>query len=364
MDNSRNTLLAIALSLIVLLGWQFLYVNPKLEAERKAAEIERVQSQQNTAAQPQPGAQPAQPGVTSEALPGAGTSVPGSATVAQGLDRDQVLTATQRIAFENSDVIGSINLKGGRIDDLRLKNYRVTIDRNSPLVTLLSPAELKEGYFAEFGWVGTAASGEVPGPETVWTAPAGSAVAPGKPVTLTWTNPAGVSFTRTIALDEHYMFTVTDKVANGSAGEIALSSYGRVTRFEMPVSQANFVLHEGMIGVLGAEGLQEITYSDIQDDRSFTTPSAVTEGWLGITDKYWAAVMAPTGEYKPRFSFFDDGRERFQADFLGGVVVGHTVARGDAGERAGARPGVPGDDPSARLGGANDGHGEGRVRED
>ncbi len=99
-----------------------------------------------------------------------------------------------------------------------------------------------------------------------------------------------------------------------------MAPYGRVTRFERPVSQANYVLHEGMIGVLGEEGLHEITYSSIEEDRSFTTPAAVNEGWLGITDKYWAAVMSPSGEYQPRFSFFDDGRQRFQADFLGGEM--------------------------------------------
>ncbi|HSO47822.1 MAG TPA: membrane protein insertase YidC, partial [Rhizobiaceae bacterium] len=319
MDNNRNTLLAIALSLLVLLGWQFLYVNPKLDAERKAAEIERIQNsgEQGGAPAAQSGAQTAQPGQPSTAVPGSGPAVPGTAGVQQELGRDQAIAKSPRVPVENSDIIGSINLKGGRLDDLRLKNYRVTIDRNSPLVTLLSPADLRDGYFAEFGWVGSATSGEVPGPETVWSAPQGAVVGPGKPVVLTWTSPSGITFTRTIALDEHYMFTVSDKVANNTAADVAMAPYGRVTRFEKPVSQANYVLHEGMIGVLGEEGLHEITYSSIEEDRSFTTPAAVNEGWLGITDKYWAAVMSPSGEYQPRFSFFDDGRQRFQADFLG-----------------------------------------------
>ncbi len=137
----------------------------------------------------------------------------------QELGRDQAIAKSPRVPVENGDIIGSINLKGGRIDDLRLKNYRVTIDRNSPLVTLLSPADLRDGYFAEFGWVASATSGEVPGPETVWSAPQGAVVGPGKPVVLTWTNPSGVTFTRMIALDDHYMFTVTDKIANNSAAK-------------------------------------------------------------------------------------------------------------------------------------------------
>jgi YidC/Oxa1 family membrane protein insertase len=330
MDTNRNTLLAIALSLLVLLGWQFLYVSPKIEAERKAAEIERLQKAAEGTPAPQPGAtsQTAEPG---SAVPGATVAVPGSDTARQETDRNAVLAKTQRLAVENSDIIGSVNLKGARIDDLHLKNYRVTIERDSPLVTLFSPSELKEGYFAEFGWVGSAAAGEVPGPDTVWSAPAGAKLTPQTPVTLTWANPAGMQFTRTIAVDDHYMFTVTDKVVNGSAAEIGVSPYGRVTRFEQPLSQANYVLHEGMIGVFGNEGLQEITYSDIQEDRSFTTAAAVTEGWLGITDKYWAATMVPAGQYKPRFSFFDDGRTRFQADFLGDEIK---VAPGQGAEVA------------------------------
>jgi YidC/Oxa1 family membrane protein insertase len=341
MDTNRNTLLAIALSLLVLLGWQFLYVSPKMEAERKAAEIARMQEAERQSSQPatQPGAQTgAQPGTgiapaaqPGNAVPGTSIDVPGSDAARQETDRNAVLARTQRLPVENSDIIGSVNLKGARVDDLQLKNYRVTIERNSPLVTLLSPSELKEGYFAEFGWVGSAASGEVPGPDTVWTAPAGAKLTPQTPVTLSWTNPAGTAFTRTIAVDDHYMFTVTDKVVNGAAAEIGLAPYGRVTRFEQPVSQANYVLHEGMIGVFGEEGLQEVTYSNIQEDRAFTSAAPVSQGWLGITDKYWATTMVPAGQYKPRFSFFDDGRTRFQADFLGEEIK---VAPGQSAEVA------------------------------
>jgi YidC/Oxa1 family membrane protein insertase len=328
MDTNRNTLLAIALSLVVLLGWQFLYVGPKMEAERKAAEIARTQkaaegtslSQTPQPAQSGQAGQAGQAGEAGSNVPSATAPVPGSDTAQQETDRNAILARTQRIAIENPDLLGTVNLKGARLDDLHLKNYRETIDDNSPLVTLLSPSELKEGYFAEFGWVGSAATGEVPGPDTVWSAPAGAKLTPQTPVRLTWTNPAGMVFTRTLALDEHYMFTITDKVTNSSGAEIAVSPYGRVTRFDKPHSQAAYVLHEGMIGVLGAKGLEQITYKNMEKDRSFTTEEPVTEGWLGITDKYWATTMVPAGTYKPRFSFFDDGRSRFQADFLGNEI--------------------------------------------
>ncbi len=182
MDNNRNTLLAIALSLLVLLGWQFLYVNPKLDAERKAAEIERVQKsgEQGGAPAVQPGAQTAQPGQPTTAVPGSGLRCPELLACSRkwaGTRRWRSRRACRSRTATSSD---SINLKGGRIDDLRLKNYRVTIDRNSPLVTLLSPADLRPTAISpNSAGSASATSGEVPGPETMWTAPRGAAAGPG-----------------------------------------------------------------------------------------------------------------------------------------------------------------------------------------
>jgi YidC/Oxa1 family membrane protein insertase len=317
MDTNRNTFLAIALSLVVLLGWQFLYVNPKLEAERKAAEIQRKQEQATTGGAAGTAAGTATPSAESSAVPGTSAVVPGSGGAQQAATREEALSKLPRIAVENSDLIGSLNLKGGRLDDLKLKNYRETIKRDSPLVTLLSPSELKDGYFAEFGFVASAGSGEAPGPDTMWTIADGAKLTPETPVTLSWTNPQGIVFTRTVSVDPHYLFTVIDSVRNPTASDIKLSPYGRVTRFDRPQTVANYVLHEGMIGVWGEEGLQQITYSGIEDDREFASEGVVTGGWLGITDKYWAATLVPPGDFKARYSFFDDGRTRFQADYLG-----------------------------------------------
>ena len=314
MENKQNTILAIALSLLVLLGWQFLYVTPKLEAERKAAAIEKLQQQ---AAQPKTDNSGKASDQTSANIPGTDATVPGPATAAvEIVTRETALAGSQRVSIENDEVIGTINLKGARLDDLQLKKYRETISKSSPLVALLSPSEMKQGYFAEFGWIGTSGNSGMPGPDTVWTAQAGAKLTPQSPVTLTWTNANGLVFNRSISVDTHYLFTLTEKVTNGSANEVLLSPYGRVARFEQPVSLAAYVLHEGMIGVLGEEGLQQSTYADIIDDKEFTTANPVSEGWLGITDKYWATAMIPSGKYKPRFSYFSEGREHFQADFL------------------------------------------------
>ena len=136
-------------------------------------------------------------------------------------------------------------------------------------------------------------------------------------MTLTYINDKGLTFKRTIAVDPDYMFTVSDTVTNAGGADVTLSNYGRITRFDKPAHASIYVLHEGLIGVTGEEGLQEINYATIEEDKQIL-PGKSTDGWLGITDKYWAATLVPPGKqpFQPRFSYFDDGRPRYQADFL------------------------------------------------
>lgn len=179
--NNKNTFLAIALSILVILGWQFLYVNPKLEAERQAAEMEAARQAEQTTTLDQSGGQsggqqqgagqsvnPNLPSAGSTPqtgnLPQASGDVPGSTA----LNREAALSQSPRIALETARLEGSINLKGGRIDDLRLKDYHETVDKTSPTIILLSPSETPNAFFAEFGFVATDAA-SVPGPNTVWT---------------------------------------------------------------------------------------------------------------------------------------------------------------------------------------------------
>ncbi len=322
--DNKNTMLAIVLSILVLIAWQFFYVSPKLEAERQAAEIEaqrkQAQIEQSTGAQPggsvdsvtgdlpAPGTGALQGG----SIPGGSNQIPGSSTVT----REVAIANSNRIAFENDHIIGSINLTAGRVDDLKLKEYHLTIDKSSPLVTLLSPSQVSDGYFAEFGFVGSPASGEVPGPQTNWGVVSGEKLTPDTPVVLEWSNDRNVVFRRTIEMDDIFLFKVSDQIINNSGDAISLSPYGRLTRFGNPVTANIFVLHEGMIGYFGEEGLQEVDYSDIEDDKQANYPKT-DRGWLGITDKYWAAALIPTFDFTPRFAYFDDGRRRYQADFLG-----------------------------------------------
>jgi YidC/Oxa1 family membrane protein insertase len=312
MENNRNFFITIALSVLVLTLWQVFYMNPKMEADRETARIEqeRVAAQQNTAGQP------ATPGTAAPAQPQGG--IPGApAQQAAVANRAQAIAASGRVAIDTPSLQGSINLTGARIDDISLKHYHVTVDPNSPIIELLNPQAVPSGFYSEIGFVGSDATGAVPGPETVWTVEGNPSLTPATPVTLTYVNEKGLTFSRTIAVDQNYMFTVSDTVTNAGGADVTLSNYGRVTRFDKPSVASTYVLHEGLIGVTGEEGLQEISYGTIEDDKQ-VVPGKSTDGWLGITDKYWAATLVPPGKqpFQPRFSYFDDGRPRYQADYL------------------------------------------------
>ena len=311
-SNQTNTILAVALSIMVLIAWQFFYVSPRVEEEKRVAEIQqqREATQSGTQANGE-AADPNLPTTESEA------SIPGTNQTGKSLkSRDAALSASKRVTIETDKLIGSVNLTGARIDDLKLKLYRETIDPESPLIELLSPSGTEKAYFAEFGYAKNDVVGDVPGPNTKWRLASGSDLTATTPITLSWTNNKGIRFDREIALDDGYMFTFTDTVTNGSGSEIEVTPYGRVARFYKPETANIFVLHEGLIGVFGEEGLQEVDYSDIEDDLKFTSPR-VDSGWLGMTDKYWAAALVPTGSFKPTMSYRDTGRSQYQTDFLG-----------------------------------------------
>ncbi len=323
MPDNRNFLLAIVLSIAVLIGWQLFIAGPEMDKARQQAEI---------AAQQQ----------TTETAPAAGTSttttttapvVPGAAPVAAAaptLTREAALAQSTRVPIATGALSGSINLTGARIDDLHLLDFHETVDDTSPTIVLLSPSGAPDAYFAEFGWIGPAEAGQLPGPETQWTAAAGAKLTTTSPVTLTYDNGAGLTFSRAIAIDDKYMFTVTDTVANKGTAAVALSPFGRITRVGEPKVAGYWILHEGMIGVFGDTGLKEEKYSAIKNDKE-QSYADVTQGWLGITDKYWAAALVPDQEnpFTGRFVYAEHAAPVYQADFHGkpvNVAPGATTA--------------------------------------
>jgi len=316
MSDHKNTILAVVLSLLVIVGWQYFIGYPQVERQRQEAQVkQQEQSQaQPGAAQPTPaqpnGAQPATPEV-----PGTPKSVAPS-TQAQAASREAVIASSPRIAIETPRLGGSIDLKGGRIDDLTLTQYRTENDSRSPPIVLFSPSGAPDAFYAEFGWVPAAGTNAaMPGPDTIWKQQSSGALGVGHPVTLTYDNGQGLVFTRTISVDDRYLFTVKDDVANNGASAVTLFPYALISRHGTPQVQGYYILHEGLIGDLGDQGLQEWTYKKIEDKKSETWD--VTNAWLGITDKYWAATLLPDTGAKVR--------ARFSAGEAGGLKTYQTT---------------------------------------
>ncbi|MCF6321837.1 MAG: membrane protein insertase YidC [Rhizobiaceae bacterium] len=323
MDNSRNTYLAIGLSILIIIAWQYFYVGPRVDAQKRAAEIEAQRKAAQVEQSQGATAESAVPGVpTISGNPAGNAAVPGAIVdgkQANKVSRQAAIEANQRIVLDTDNLVGSINLKGARVDDLRLKNYRETIDPDSPLIELLSPSGSQNPYFAEFGFAGNKEVGGVPGPDTVWNVEGRAQLGNGDAANLSWTNENGVIFKRRIELDDKYMFTFTDSVENRSDKAIAVTPWGRIARFYEPESQRIYVLFEGLIGFLGEDGLQEIDYDDIRDDKQVTF-GKTNEGWLGITDKYWATAIIPTEEFVATFSYRGEDGDHFQTHFVGNTM--------------------------------------------
>jgi YidC/Oxa1 family membrane protein insertase len=223
----------------------------------------------------------------------AAAPVAAAAAVPTRLSRPQALALSPRVIIDTPALAGSIALKGARIDDLFLKNYHIDVSKYSPQVELLRPEGMVDAYFAEVGWAGANLAG-LPSPDTLWTLSSGETLSPGHPVVLTDAAPGGLTFTRTISVDDHYMFTITDEVANLSAAPVTLAPYASVQRQGLPPNPyRSSIVHEGAIGVLGVDkpDLRLLAYKAWKKKGEVEYPSR--GGWMGITDKYWMTAFAP-----------------------------------------------------------------------
>ncbi|MEQ8657465.1 MAG: membrane protein insertase YidC [Hyphomicrobiales bacterium] len=322
MEN-RNYILAIALSLGILVAWQYLYVGPQMEAERAALEAQTGQSVDATGA----------PIIVDESAPNVAapfSTSPGGSLVPRTLDRESIIAGTDRVTIDTSHITGTIALQGARIDDIHLVEYRETLDEDSDTVILFSPSGSSDPFYAEFGWAqGAGGAAALPGADTLWEVEGNTTLTASTPVTLVHDNGEGLTFRRIISVDEDYMFTVRQEVENTSEAGVLLYPYGLVARHGEPRTSRMFILHEGLIGFFGEDGLAELDYDDVRDDGT-TQYRDVSGGWLGITDKYWAATLIPSGLDSYRGEFRMDqiaAGESFVAAYLGG---GFEIAPGSS----------------------------------
>jgi YidC/Oxa1 family membrane protein insertase len=316
--DQKNVILAVVLSAVIIIGWgvlqPFLFPTPPAPPH-----------QQQTSA---PAQTPPATGTT--AVPGGTAEAPPAL-----VDRKTALEQSPRIAIDAPRLRGSISLKGGRIDDVELKDYHETVDPSSPSIVMLSPTGAANAYFAEFGWVGEGT--KLPNKDTIWQAD-GAKLTAEKPLTLTWDNGEGVRFAREFKLDVDFMFTVTQRIENTGAAPLKIHPYGRILRVGTPATGITRILHEGPTGVFGNVGedtkyrLYEKQYHNLPDEyhkANYPTGSLKecladdkfqsTGGWLGITDKYWLVALVPDSKQQLSacYRWELQGSDVYQTDYAG-----------------------------------------------
>jgi len=233
------------------------------------------------------------------------------------IERDVALNQNPRIEIDTKSLKGSIRLQGARLDDLAMKRHTKELDKASGAQTLLSPAKTETPYFIEMGWVSTDKKIKTPNSKTIWKTKSRT-LTENSPVKLTWDNGQGLKFVRTISVDENYMFKVNSFVENNSNKKVTIHPYGLISRFHDDSQKTRNILHQGSIGVLGAE-LHEDTFSDIQDEKRFNYDSK--GGWIGITDKYWltALILDKNTSSKVKVSAIDENK--YQTDYLENAIT-------------------------------------------
>ena len=273
---TRNLIAAMSLSLAILIGWQLYVVEPEMQADRAAYEAQQAQQAQQT--------QTATTGQRPQADVSAG----------QGTTAPVAKDTGVRIQIDAPQLSGSFSTMGARIDDVILKGYFETQDDDASLIHLFKRFDSETPYFAEFGWVNSGNdTSALPDEQTVWQADR-QTLTPDAPVTLTYDNGDGLIFTRTFAINEDYLITVTDSVASSRTDPITLSPYSLLRRTDTPDTLGLYILHEGPLGVFD-ETLNEKDYDDLRDAgrKGLTFSPEQAGGWIGITDKYWLAALMP-----------------------------------------------------------------------
>jgi len=291
MENQKNLFLAIIISMAIIFGFQLLVPQPE-----RAPVTEDNTAQESVSLDIQS---------TSSALL---------------LDREQVLEETIRVTFDNSKIKGSINLEGGIIDDLVLEEYRETLDPTSDFITYLNPLGSQDAYYLDTGWVSPDSTIELPNNKSVWKADK-SSIGINDPVKLTWQNSQNIIFEKIITLDEHYLFSVDQRVINNSGKSFDLYPFGLSKRQGLPEMQNFFILHEGPLSVTDGV-LEEYDYDDLKDQKKIKLNSV--GGWIGMTDKYWqTAIISDQNEpVQQTYSYsFAENTDNFQTDLVGAKIV-------------------------------------------
>ena len=285
MDN-KNVFIAIALSMSVLLFWAAFFETPK-QSDKSVSQNQVVKKSEN------------------QITPSIDNSL-----IVRKISREESIAKSKRIKIENNNIIGSLSLKGGLIDDISFKNHKQNL-QNKKNVEFLNPAETKDGFYAETGWTSINNEIKVPNKETVWNVVGNNILKDNQSVTLEWNNGNGIVFKKIIKLDDKFLFRITQQVKNNTKKSIDLYPYAQLTRNKIPDDIQNFYIsHEGFIGVFDEE-LKEDDYDDIEENKIVRDAN---EGWLGITDKFWVMALVPPVQENFKSTFLYNNS--FKANYI------------------------------------------------
>mgnify|MGYP001284541492 CR=1 FL=1 len=225
------------------------------------------------------------------------------------ISREDAILLTQRVKFENTNIKGSISLVGGVIDDLVFKNYTSTLNGKDNII-LLNPKKISDGYYVDTGWVTNDKNIDLPDTKSIWKVKGNNILSPKNPITLFWQNNQGIKFEKEIKIDEKFLFTINQKIINSSNKIYTFYPYGQIIRNKSPEVTNFYILHEGLIGVLDDQLIEE-DYEDIKEKKFSQNAKS---GWLGITDKYWISTLIPqkNNQFRADFSF----KDKFKASFI------------------------------------------------
>ncbi|MDR1025798.1 MAG: membrane protein insertase YidC [Lactobacillus sp.] len=290
MSESKNLYIAVILSIVVIYASNLLF--PKKEIEpitetKVVAEVKSAEVKEGT-----------------------------STTVIEPIEVEEALKADRRIDIENSNVLGSIRVKGARLDNIILTKYKQTLEPDSDNVELLQPYQTEHPYYVDFGWTAIDKDIKLPNENTLWNVK-GEKLTPTSPIIFTWKNGQGITFIRKISVDDNYMFTIEQSVENDSSKAITLYPYGLINRKAMPEDYSSSVVHNGAIAVLG-DKLKEEKYKSIKDDKKMEFESL--GGWAGLTDRYWFTSLIFDDTYKSKVKFSNPKEDIFQVDYLGSAI--------------------------------------------
>ena len=283
--DSKNVLMAIVLSTLVLVFWATFFEPPPVE--RQIAEDQVTKSEELSS-----------PSIEKVEL-------------SKKIARDDAIDTVARVKIENNNIKGSISLQGAIIDDIIFKNYKESLESDQKVI-FLNPKSSDEGYYIETGWASNSNEKlKLPLDNTIWKVKGNKVLTPNKPIVLEWDNNEGLIFTKKIELDDKYLFKISQGIKNTSNKSYEFFPYAQITRNYKPDVIPIYILHEGFIGMFDDE-LKEEDYEDVEDEKFIINSS---KGWLGITDKYWLTAIVPEKGKKFKSEFLSiDGK--YKANFI------------------------------------------------